>query len=89
MGQTQTKFIYSQLEFVEYKKLKETTLESFLVATIQQQMSITINETWTSSIEKIAHKIRCISEGWDVMPKIQFELMPSGIPRVVKILDGV
>ena len=89
MGQNQTKFLYSPLEFVEYKKLKEITLEQFLVIAVQQQLNTTFNEYWRSSIDKMAHKIRCISEGWDVMPKIQFELLPSGITRVVKIMDGV
>ena len=88
MGQSSSIFIYSPLEFVEYKNTSGTDmpLESFIM------MKLQANLTYKSLIDSIAHKIRCISEGWEVMPKIHFEIIHRGtsvMARVAKVLDGV
>ena len=94
MGQKHSTFIYSPLEFVEYKNThynSSHTLETFLVTIIQQQIHVKMDPSWNKFIDQTAHKIRCISEGWDSMPKIVFKIVDRDgyIPMVLKVLDGV
>ena len=93
MGQHQSTFLYSPLEFVEYKKQYEhVNIELDLISFIEYKLNIKRTEEGDACVKKIAHKIRCISEGWDVLPKIQFEFIKYNdiiIPRVAKITDGV
>jgi len=92
MGQKQTRYLYSPLEFVEYKKIHPNTLfEKFLVVNIEDKLNLPINSKRLPCIDRIAHKIRCISEGWVVLPRIEFELLEINdelIPRVIKVLEG-
>lgn len=92
MGQKQTRYLYSPLEFVEYKKIHSNILlENFLKVNVESQLNLPINSKRLPCIDKLAHKIRCISEGWEILPKIEFELLELNdvtIPRVVKIIQG-
>ena len=96
MGQTQSIFIYSPLDFVEYKDKhpnEPKKLESFLCSALHRQYNIISNKSWDRFIEIMIHKIRCVSEGWAVLPKIHFEVVKlddgSYIPKVLKVSDAV
>jgi len=89
MGQTSSSFVYSPLEFSEYKVSSELTLESFLIKKIEVLLHKKIDMYWKPTVDSMAHKIRCISEGWNVLPKIEFEILVNRTPRVVKVMEGV
>jgi len=89
MGQTSSSFVYSPLEFSEYKVSSELTLESFLIKKLEALLHKKIDMYWKPTVDSMAHKIRCISEGWNVLPKIEFEILVNGTPRVVKVMEGV
>jgi hypothetical protein len=93
MGQKQSTLVYSPLEFVNYKeKYPLTSLEDFLVYAMEAKLGIKAEGFWQPLLAKIGHKIRCISEGWTVRPKIIFEIFEhegAMISRVVKIMDAV
>ena len=96
MGQAQSVFIYSPLDFVEYKNKNPSEpkkLESFLLVELQKHYKITMDITWKPLLDSMSHKIRCISEGWETLPKIHFNIIQlkdrTYIPRVLKVLDAV
>lgn len=96
MGQTQSVFIYSPLDFVEYKNKNPSEpkkLESFLLVELQKHYKITMDVTWKPLLDSMSHKIKCISEGWETLPKIHFNIIQlkdkTYIPRVLKVLDAV
>lgn len=94
MGQKQsTLFLYSPLEFVNYKeKYPQASLEDFLVHALEAKLNITADGFWKPLVDRIGHKIRCVSEGWAVRPKITFEIFEyegKMIGRVTKIADAV
>lgn len=81
MGQATSILVYSPLEFVEYTKTSPTTsLESFLI------MKLQAGKEHAKIIDSMAHKIRCVSEGWDVLPTIHLEIVREKV-RVVKVAD--
>ena len=96
MGLTQSVFIYSPLDFAEYKNKNPSEpkkLESFLLIELQKHYKITMDVTWKPLLDNMSHKIRCISEGWDYPPKIHFNIIQlkdkTYIPKVLKVLDAV
>ena len=96
MGQAQSVFIYSPLDFVEYKNKNPSEpkkLESFLLVELQKHYKITMDVTWKPLLDSMSHKIKCISEGWETLPKIHFNIIQlkdrTYIPRVLKVLDAV
>jgi len=94
MGAKQSTFLYSPLEFAEWKdKYPNENLRSFLVWRLESLLITKLTAEWNNCIESMNHKIRCISEGWDVMPKIHFDIikLTNGLylPRVQKILPSV
>jgi hypothetical protein len=88
MGQATSVFVYSPLEFVEYTNKASAasapakTLESFLI------MKLQATKEHAKIIDSMAHKIRCVSEGWDVLPTIHLEILREKV-RVVKVVDTV
>lgn len=96
MGLTQSVFIYSPLDFAEYKNKNPSEpkkLESFLLIELQKHYKITMDASWKPLLDNMSHKIRCISEGWDYPPKIHFNIIQlkdkTYIPKVLKVLDAV
>ena len=93
MGQKQSTFLYSPLEFVNYKeKYPLVSLEDFLAHALETKLNITVDGFWKPLIDRIGHKIRCISEGWIIRPKITFEIIEhegAMIARVIKVADAV
>lgn len=83
MGQATSILVYSPLEFVEYTNTSPTkTLESFLI------MKLQASKEHAKIIDSMAHKIRCVSEGWDVLPTIHLEIVREKV-RIVKVVDTV
>ena len=96
MGLAQSVFIYSPLDFVEYKNKNPSEpkkLESFLLVELQKHYNIKMDATWRPLLDNMSHKIRCISEGWETLPKIHFNIIQNKdkiyIPKVLKVLDAV
>jgi hypothetical protein len=86
MGQASSVLIYSPLEFVEYKRIADIDmpLESFLM------MKLQATAEHAELIHSMAHKIRCVSEGWDVMPTIHIEIVKkTRTARIIKIMDSI
>jgi len=96
MGQVNSVFIYSPLEFVEYidkAPPKSKNLESFLFQALQKTYKKPMDASWQPFIDSMIHKIKCVSEGWATLPKIHFEAIKrtdgTYLPKVTKIMDAV
>jgi len=94
MGAKQSSFLYSPLEFVEWReKYPGENLESFLIWRIEAIFGTKISGDMLIAIKSMNHKIRCVSEGWRVQPKILFDFvkMEDGpnVARLVKLSEAV
>ena len=93
MGQNQSVFIYSPLKYVEYVETLSpdvtNKLESFLFHTLTKSYNSVIDNRWREIVIKMCHKIKCVSEGWKVLPTIHFTIDEKGIVCVKKIMDSV
>jgi hypothetical protein len=92
MGQKMSVFVYSPLEYVDFCNNNpeiQNKLESFIVNKLKVAHSINIDHSWKPIINSICHKIKCISEGWEVLPTIHLTITEKGIVCIKKIMDSV
>ena len=93
MGQSQSIFIYSPLKYVDYTSSLnpdiKNKLESYLIHTLIKDFKIIMDDRWREIVRTMCHKIKCISEGWEVLPTIHFTIGDNGVVCVKKILDSV
>jgi hypothetical protein len=93
MGQSQSLFIYSPLKFVDFTKTLgpeiQNKLEAFLVRTLYEKYNIAMNDKWKEIVRVMCHKIKCVSEGWEVLPTIHFFITEKGVVCVKKITESV
>ena len=93
MGQQQSLFIYSPLKFVEFNKSLgpeiKNKLEAFLAHMLYEKYNILMNDQWKEIVRVICHKIKCVSEGWEVLPTIHFFISEKGVVCVKKITESV
>jgi hypothetical protein len=68
------RLLYDPREFLQFKG-RSGKLESFLVIKIQNLLGHVLDDVWRPLIEKIALQIRCVSDGWDLPPRLTFELV--------------
>ena len=93
MGQSQSVFIYSPLKYVDYTSSLnpdiKNKLESYLIHTLIKDFKIKIDDKWREIVRTMCHKIKCVSEGWDVLPTINFTIDDKGTVCLKKIIDSV
>jgi len=93
MGAKQSTFLYSPLEFVEWReKYPGENLESYLIWRLEASQGVKINADMLIGVKSMNHKIRCLSEGWQVQPKILFDFVTLNekiVARVLKISEAI
>lgn len=94
MGQGQSVFIYRPLEYVNWGESTaksnpdvSTNLESFIVYKLKTAHKTNVDDTWKPILKSICHKIKCVSEGWEVPPSIHFIINERGVVCVKKIVE--
>jgi hypothetical protein len=94
MGAKQSTFLYSPLEYVSWKeKYPSENLESYLIWRLEGLFGTKISGDIQLGVKSMNHKIRCLSEGWQVQPKILFDFVKLDdgaiVARVLKISEAV
>ena len=85
-------FVYSPLEYVDFCNNNpeiQNKLEAFIVNKLKVAHNINTDLSWKPIINSICHKIKCISEGWEVLPTIHLTITEKGIVCIKKIMDSV
>jgi hypothetical protein len=94
MGAKQSSFLYSPLELVTWReKHPGENLESFLITRLETLFATKLTDDMLVCVKSMNHKIRCLSEGWAVQPKILFDFVKLDnnfiVARVLKISEAV
>jgi len=94
MGAKQSTFLYSPLEFVAWReKYPGENLESYLIWRLEAVFGTKISGDMLLVIKSMNHKIRCLSEGWQIQPKILFDFVKlennAVVARVLKIMEAI